>query len=101
MDSIVDLFSRRVGFVETPPEPLTLQPSLSLPRRAVRGYPKSPVTLRSLEPYETEILEMAKCLGAVNEKAGEFYETGAVIHGHWARFNGDGSRSVIHFDSLL
>jgi hypothetical protein len=45
-----------------------------------------------------------RCLnlwGAFNEKAGEFSETAAVIQRHWVRFNGDGSWTLIHFDSLL
>ena len=79
--------------------PLTIQPSLSLPRGSVRGYLQSPVTLPNLELYESQILKMAKSLGAFHERARKFYETGAVIRRPWARFTGDGSWTVIHFDS--
>ena len=44
---------------------------------------------------------MAKVFGVLSEKAGEFYEIGAVIQRPLARFNAEGSWTVIHFDSLL
>jgi hypothetical protein len=52
-------------------------------------------------PHDPQILNMVKGLGASNKKVRECYETRAVIQRPWARYNGDGTWTGIHFASLL
>jgi predicted secreted protein len=56
---------------------------------------------RNLALHDSRILKMVEVLGASHEKAGKCHETGAVTQRPWARYNGDGPRTVIHFGSLL
>jgi prepilin-type N-terminal cleavage/methylation domain-containing protein len=71
--------------------PLYAPALILLAARGRSRLPSTPVTLPNLEPYELQILKMAKSFGVINEKAGKFYERGAVIKRPWARFNGNGS----------
>ena len=67
-----------------------LQALIILAARGRSRLPSVPITRPNLEPCQLRILKRLFG-GAFNEKAREFYETGAVNQRPWARFNGDGS----------
>jgi predicted secreted protein len=52
-------------------------------------------------PHDARILKLSKVLGESINQARQCYETAAVIQRTWARNNGDGTGTVIHFGFLL